>query len=230
MTEGLDLRRCLRDPIPEIADAARYLDAAVSAHLAGPRRLAEELIRLADMPALAEWAESLWGEGGPHAKSIEVAGAHPSLPKTERAKPRDPDSKMMAALRERDGFNCRFCGIPVIRTEVRQAIKEVYPNVLRWRTGNANKHTAFHAMWLQYDHVLPHSRGGATDLGNLVITCAPCNYGRSERLVEEVGLLDPRLREPVPTTWDGLERFRSTSETRRVIRIAASDRGLGGNR
>ncbi|MCG8042457.1 MAG: hypothetical protein JAZ17_03525 [Candidatus Thiodiazotropha endolucinida] len=35
--------RCFRDPIPEIFDAARYLDAAVSAHFAGKTDLAEEL-------------------------------------------------------------------------------------------------------------------------------------------------------------------------------------------
>jgi hypothetical protein len=44
-------RLCLPEPIPEIADAARYLDAAVSAHLAGRTDLAESLIRLADLPS-----------------------------------------------------------------------------------------------------------------------------------------------------------------------------------
>lgn len=59
-------RFCFRDPIPEIFDAARYLDAAVSAHLTGRRDLAEELIRLADMPAIWEWTESLWGKKSPY--------------------------------------------------------------------------------------------------------------------------------------------------------------------
>jgi len=47
--EPTTVRQCLREPIHEIFDAARYLDAAVSAHLAGHFKLAEELIRLADM-------------------------------------------------------------------------------------------------------------------------------------------------------------------------------------
>lgn len=62
-------------------------------------------------------------------------------------------------------------------------------------------------LWLQYDHLLPHARSGTNDLENVVITCAPCNYGRGGYTLEEVGLADPRLREPVRSTWDGLERF-----------------------
>jgi hypothetical protein len=49
------LRVCLRDPIPEIEEAARYLDEAVSAHLAGRSDLAQELIQRADMAAIREW-------------------------------------------------------------------------------------------------------------------------------------------------------------------------------
>jgi hypothetical protein len=60
-----DLKNCLRDPIPEIFDAARHVDAAVSAHLTEDRKTADELIRLADMAAIREWTESLWGKGGP---------------------------------------------------------------------------------------------------------------------------------------------------------------------
>lgn len=58
-------RTCLRDPIPEIFEAAQHLDAAATAHLRGDRRSAEELIRSADIPAISAWSESLWGAGGP---------------------------------------------------------------------------------------------------------------------------------------------------------------------
>jgi hypothetical protein len=50
MSESSPLRRCLREPILEIAEAAEYLNEAVSAHLKGRRDLADELIRRADMP------------------------------------------------------------------------------------------------------------------------------------------------------------------------------------
>ena len=202
-------RACLSDPIPEIFDAARYLDAAVSAHLAGRRALAEELIRLADNPLIAQWTESLWGKGGPWTQPpLPVANPAPYLPKDQRPVPRMPTRQQKADLLARDGHHCRFCGIPVIRAEVRQRITKAYPRAARWKAGNKNQHAGFQAMWVQYDHLLPNSRGGVTSLVNLVIACAPCNFGRTELTLEEVGLLDPPSREPIRSAWDGLERFR----------------------
>src|ERR1700676_1705758 len=103
---------CLREPIPEIADAARYLDEAVSAHLIGRSNLAEELIRLADMSAIREWTESLWGSNSPFVVYRTVSGAPPSLPREQRVK-RMPTSTEKRYLLQRDGYHCRFCGIPV---------------------------------------------------------------------------------------------------------------------
>jgi 5-methylcytosine-specific restriction endonuclease McrA len=62
-------------------------------------------------------------------------------------------------------------------------------------------------MWVQFDHLLPHCRGGDNSLDNMVITCAPCNFGRMQYTLDEVGLINPLTREPVRTSWDGLERF-----------------------
>lgn len=201
-------RSCLRDPIPEIFDAARYLDAAVSAHLAEAPKLAEELINLADMPIIREWTESLWGSNSLYINIRDIPNSPPNLPKDKRVIVRMPTSTEKAQLHERDGFHCRFCGIPVIRKEVREAIKKFYPKALLWGSKNVEQHAAFQAMWLQYDHLLPHARGGDNELSNMVITCAPCNYGRCDNLVEEVGLLNPMEREPVTSLWDGLERFK----------------------
>jgi hypothetical protein len=46
------MRRCLRDPVPEIEQAARDLNEAVVAHLSGAFARAEELIRLTDSPQI----------------------------------------------------------------------------------------------------------------------------------------------------------------------------------
>jgi len=201
------LRNCIKDPIPEIYDASRYLDAAVSAHLAGELSLSEELIRLADMPIIREWTESMWGSGGMHSSFKQNLGDVQVVSKGNRDPVRMPNKMGERALHKRDGFNCRFCGIPVIRKEVRQAIKALYPNVLQWGKTNTEQHAAFQAMWVQYDHVIPHARGGATDISNMVITCAPCNYGRMNYLLEEVGVVYPNLEQNVYSTWDGLERI-----------------------
>lgn len=202
------LRSCLRDPIPEIFDAARYLDAGVSAHMAGNRRLAEELFRMADNPAITEWTESLWGKGGPWSRPLPVESPLPFIPKEARIKVRMPSKATMDEILKRDGFHCRFCGIPVVRAEIRALIYKSYPEALRWGDRNSEQHAGIQALWLQYDHLLPHARGGDNSIDNILITCAPCNNGRSNLTLEEVGLSDPRLREPVCSTWDGLERFR----------------------
>jgi hypothetical protein len=201
-------RTCLRDPIPELFAAARDLDAAVTAHLEGNHALADELIRRADVPAIAEWTESLWGKGGPWSRPRPVENRVPYVESAERARSRMPGGAGLAALIARDGFHCRFCGIPVIRAEVRSLMRAAYPEALRWGSANAEQHAGFQALWLTYDHLLPHARGGTSDLDNMLIACQPCNCGRSNLTLEEAGLSDPRLREPVRSEWDGLERFR----------------------
>lgn len=202
------LRSCLREPIPEIGESACLLDSAVQAHLAGNAKLTHELICRADIPAIRDWTESLWGSSSPYVQYRPVENAPPSIPKELRVKLRMPTTEEKNALHQRDGFHCRFCGIPVIRKEIRERIKKVYPEALSWGSRNIDQHAAFQAMWLQYDHLLPHARGGDNNLDNIVITCAPCNFGRMNWTLEEVGLVDPRSRQPVRSAWDGLEQFR----------------------
>lgn len=48
MSHSADRQRCFREPIPQILDCARYLDAAVAAHIAGRAKLAEELFSVAN--------------------------------------------------------------------------------------------------------------------------------------------------------------------------------------
>ncbi|CAN5247877.1 hypothetical protein BH10PSE9_BH10PSE9_11210 [soil metagenome] len=200
-------RACLQNPIPAIFDAARFLDAAVSAHLVRQHSLADELIRAADMPVIRDWSESLWGKGGPWTRPVRIENSAPFLPKDQRQIARNPTVADTAALLRRDGFHCRFCGIPIVRAEMRSAMRRSYPEALRWGPANVDQHTGFQAMWLQYDHVLPHARGGTNSFDNLIVTCAPCNNGRSNLTLDEVGLSDPRERPPFRSMWDGLERF-----------------------
>ena len=61
-------------------------------------------------------------------------------------------------------------------------------------------------MWMQYDHVLPNSRGGTSGTHNIVVTCAPCNFGRMEFTLEENLLIDPRTA-PFEPSWDGFEAW-----------------------
>ena len=168
---------------------------------------AAELIRLADMPAIVEWTESLWCKGGPWSQPPRAENSLPHMRFDQRLTARMPPRTDQKRLLARAGFRCRFCGIPLLRAEMRSAIRKAYPKVLRWGHRNQDQHAAFQAMWLQYDHLIPHARGGTNDLNNLVVACAPCNNGHANLTLEEVGLTDPRERLPIQTDWDGLERF-----------------------
>jgi hypothetical protein len=201
------LKKCFRETIPEIYDAKKYLDAAVSAHLSGKSIIAKNLIELADMPIIREWVESIWGKNSPYITVKKIANSSPKLPKELRVKARMPNAIEKTQLHRRDGFHCRFCGVPVIRKEIRNELKKHYPMALKWGAKNIDQHSAFQAMWVQYDHILPHARGGDNNIENIVITCGPCNFGRMDSLIEEVGLLDPLSSPPIQSDWDGLERL-----------------------
>lgn len=199
-------RQCFRAAIPEIQDAANLLDSAVTAHLGGRRSEAEDLIKRANIETIRDWTESIWGKKSIYVQYRNTPG-NSALPKSKRMKIRMPNAAEMRALHLRDGYHCRFCGIPVIKKAIRVHLRKFYPDALPWGRTNVTQHSAFQAMWAQYDHISPHSNGGANDLDNLVITCAPCNFGRMSYTLEEVGLADPRTREPIRSTWDGLERL-----------------------
>lgn len=39
-----------------------------------------------------------------------------------------------------------------------------------------------------YDHVIPRSRGGRTEWGNVIIACVPCNQRKANRTPDEAGM------------------------------------------
>jgi uncharacterized protein YodC (DUF2158 family) len=214
------LKDCFREPIPEIFEAAGLLDTAVTEHLLGNTAVAEEAIRAADMPVIGEWLDSVWlGPWIPPYRAVtKVSGLPPVVAKADRFLPRDAPSAMKRALVERDGHHCRLCGIPLVRAEIRKKLTVLYPEAARWTgIGTADQHRGLQVMWLQYDHVLVHSRGGETSMENIVVTCPGCNFGRDRFTLEEVGLRDPRVHIRTPSwdgwqTWQGLERILPSGE------------------
>lgn len=206
------LRDCFADPIPEIFEAANLLNYAVSAHERGDEARAAILLRAADMSIIGEWLDPIWS--APHRQVVREPAADlpPVLLKPDRHKPRDATDPMKRILVARDGHHCRLCGIPLVRAAIRKLLTSHYPDAARWTGQKASQqHRGLQVLWLQYDHVVVHSRGGETTLENLVVTCPACNYGRDRYMMCEVGLRDPRTAIRRPSwdgwqSWDGLER------------------------
>jgi hypothetical protein len=203
-------RNCLRQPIPQIFEAVRILKSATEAHLAGNQISAAAQFKAANLPSIREWTESIWGKHRPDILCLRtVPNTPPTLPRDARVKTRMPSAEEQAALIDRYGYHCAFCGIPLIHRRVRRRAVALYPESVSWGRRNETQHAAFQAMWLQFDHILPHARGGNNCADNLVVTCAPCNFGRMNYTLAELGLADPRTRAILDTKeWDGLEGLR----------------------
>lgn len=195
------------EPIPECFEAAQLLSAAVNEHLAGNGAEAARLLALADMPKVREFTEAMWGSGCAQRHGmVESDDPPPHLPKSDRPVPRMPTVQTQFAVLARDGFHCRFCGLPVIKPLVRQVLQQVYPESISWGSSNASQHAAFQCLWLQFDHLLPNCRGGPSTIDNVVIACAPCNFGRMQATLSEARLFNP-LERPVPVKWEGFGRW-----------------------
>lgn len=198
---------CLKEPIPEIFQAAEKLSEAAAAHNAGDYSKAERLFFETNLSKIREWTESIWGQSGIYYNLLSSLGSPKTVDKDLRDIKRMPTREEEVFLTNRDGFFCRFCGIPLIRKEIRVWLNKRYPTAVSWGRKNENQHAAFQAMWLQFDHIIPHARGGKTDLDNVVICCAPCNYGRMNFLLEEVEIQLKPISIQQINTWDGLESF-----------------------
>ena len=167
-----------RAPVAAVFDAARYLDAAVSAHLARRFDIAQELLLLADLPSLRQ-----------------AHGADTFLP--ESAAGLTAGEKRRLLLRDR--YHCRFCGTPVVAPETRDRVKNIYHQIVRWGKFSEQRHAALQVMSAQFHRLDTHT---------VVVTCTPCHAAEIGCTIEELCLDGAPALGPLRSTWDGLERFR----------------------
>jgi hypothetical protein len=106
----------------------------------------------------------------------------------------------------RDCWTCRYCGGKTLAPPVLRALSGLYPERFpyhpNWKAGQV--HPAYLLLSTSLDHVNPGGRGGGwSDAENLVTACWPCNSGKADLTLEELGW---RLRSAneVRSDWDGL--------------------------
>lgn len=195
-------RNCLRPPTPAVEASIDLIAKGVEFHLDGDYEGAAAVFVESNSMETRDWVESLWGRASDFNQSVKKG---PPTPKQPGDGPRNAGTGLQNELLARDGFYCRFCGVRIIRPDVRKHLHNLYPDSIPWGRSNQSQHAGFQASWAQFDHLQPHSLGGATVLDNMAVTCAPCNFGRMERTLEEMNLGDPLLRDPMAGEWMGLE-------------------------
>lgn len=203
-------RLSIKEPIPEIFESYYLLSSAADAHLHNQFTTAAKLLARANMPEVYDWAWANWQKPSLNIRIPKPENDTVKLPKTELDPIRAPSKTTKRAVLERDGYSCRYCGIPVIDADIRKFLHKLYPDAVPWVSNAPEKqHAAFSCFWLQFDHIVPHSHGGRSDVENVVISCALCNFGKLDYTVNQLDIVDPRNRSPQQTPWDGLERLRA---------------------
>jgi len=208
-------RSCFRSATSAVWETAASFELAAKALLEGRH---SEAIRQLEK---AERADVLaWGLPTMSVTNPEIIRWRPideiKLPERGRVDSGYVRPTLLDAMYRRDGWRCRFCGCPVIVPKARDKIVRLLPGAFRWTNSNGD-HAGFTILSGVADHVQPHAWGGPSNLDNLVTCCAPCNYGRGSAFLEEVGLIDPRTREPYPANgWDGLTRVLAIPTTIKI--------------
>ena len=144
------------------------------------------------------------------------------LPKVPPNGSKELSDELLKQVLERDGYRCQYCGCRLIEREVWKSLETLSSShgrhlikKLNQRQGVTDEEVTglIFATWPFADHVLAFSRGGCTNLDNLVASCFACNYGKDNFTCDELGIANP-LSNPKAqiinsdgSAWSGLIEF-----------------------
>jgi len=196
-TRAVGATDCLVIPPEPVVEAPGVLRAAMEALDAGDQATARQLAAAVDRRAL--WG--YWFRTGHEWTKRHRPAAHP--PGVRRLD--TPSSELTRTVFDRDGWRCRYCGLRVIDRRTLKLLSQAIPAAFPWRNRNGNSHPATVVLAATPDHVNPRSQGGGHEPENLVTSCGTCQYqARGACTLEELGLADPRDRQPAVDDWNGL--------------------------
>jgi hypothetical protein len=181
------------EQVPVLADAIR-------SGAAGDRTRALAILSGIPSSEPREWGR----EHGQVAGSKRCRG----MTKGDRAATRSKRTiplRLRQRVHQRDGYRCRYCDMPVIDREALKAFA-AFINGPQFTFGDTidSRHGIALLATAQLDHLVAHSAGGGTIDDNMVTACWTCQFGKDGFSLEQLGIDDPRLRDPRMGTWDGL--------------------------
>ncbi len=203
---------CLVVPPPQLYSATFQLALIADALEANDVAAARESLHSVDLQACRQ----LWQDCGDQWTLRHRKAAHVGRTPAKRG---GVSPTMRLAMGNRDGWRCRYCALPVACNgfftclEVR-LIEDAVPVNDLWRIFGQSP-----------DHVVPLAAGGANTLQNLISACAVCNYAKSACSIEELGLDDPRIREPILDGWTGLADRQWSSIIKRAVPVMPQQDG-----
>lgn len=107
-------------------------------------------------------------------------------------------AKTIKIVNQQDNYRCRYCGNSVLPSRFfTKLTKIVGPERFRSVGTNIARHGIKLVFSATADHLVPRSDGGKTDFDNLVTACWPCNYGKANFTLEELGMLSPKGIKPI---------------------------------
>jgi 5-methylcytosine-specific restriction endonuclease McrA len=187
-----------------IAGSASVTEAAIKALVCEDLDLARRLWQSVDGPGLL----TIWNRWN---ETSRVIGPRWSTSPVEPIGAKSPNLPVSLCRRvyERDGYQCRYCGIAVFRrskgspiTELIRQFPDLTPGLSIAATGSlvgSGKSGAVRNvdyskfLWSMVapEHVIPASLGGPTDESNVITACWGCNAWKGNLTLEQLGVQPP---------------------------------------
>ena len=183
----------------------QQLEKAVEFAVNGHRDLGLAHLNLTRHLEIREWYVTSAQVAGPrrHAELGHLEAEEPAVPK-EKQDARAISVPLARTILDRDSYLCRYCHIPVIYKDEAKKLQVLF-GTENFRISNSNRlaHGTLRAFYNSFDHVLPLSRGGTTSFDNLVTACYPCNFGKADFTLHQLGMMSPFESMPRRSHHDG---------------------------
>jgi len=203
--------RFARSPLPYPKEFDEQIDTFTEVArraFAGDVDGARRIISTIDGQSLMEWFDVI-AQNVADVRYTLISGNPPRRRSGAGEHPTQSQARV-AAIAERDGYRCGYCGIRVTEPEILKKVqmkvgRDVFPSKSN-KKGSSNRD--YHGIWVTtavtLDHVVPYSESGDDSDSNLITSCWGCNFGKYDYTCEELELSLPSIGGSSVGSWSGL--------------------------